>query len=169
MRNLLVAFLLIFAVGLLLAMNPANAELRQGQKIPAYTFTNLDGKEVKLGGKQNKVYIVDFWATWCGPCRKAIPFLQEMHTKYNKRGLEVVGVALSSGTQTEVKRFVEDNEMTYNVCVPTDTAVSGKYKVEAFPTLYIVDKQGYIRYAAVGYSEESDAEILKVVGDLLAE
>jgi thiol-disulfide isomerase/thioredoxin len=162
---------LLFGIALLLLFTaPAGAQLRPRQKLPEMTLTDLKGNEVKLGGKQNKVYLIDFWATWCGPCRASIPFLQELHDKYAKRGLVVVGVALESGTEAEVRSFVEHNEMTYTICVPRNQAeIKRKYRIEGFPTMYIVDKKGVIRHASLGYSEEEQDVILKVIADALAE
>lgn len=171
MKNILVAAMFILVLGFVMMMLPANAELKRGQKLPVAAMTDLNGSEIKMGGKQNRAYVIDFWATWCGPCKAAIPFLQELHDKYAKRGVSVIGIALQSGSEQEVRRFVEDYSMTYPITVPPaeGKAVMNQFRVDAFPTLYVVDKRGIIRLVEVGYSEEGEQRIIKAIADILAE
>ncbi len=162
--------ILLIGVAVILFTATSGMQLRRGAKFPQMTFVDLNGKEVKLGGKQDKVYLVDFWATWCGPCRAAIPFLQELHEKYSEKGLVVVGVALDSGSEQDVRAFVENQKMTYRICVPKNQEeVKQRYRVKAYPTMYIVDKKGIVRYVEEGYSEELQEEILRQIGYALME
>jgi thiol-disulfide isomerase/thioredoxin len=145
----------------------ASAELSRGEKMPPMTMTDLNGKQIKIAAS-GKVQIIDFWATWCGPCRQAIPGLQALHKKYQSRGLQVIGVAMQSGTAQDVKQFVKQHGMTYPICMPPDSVLH-KYQVQAFPTLYVVDKKGVVRHAQVGFSLASEKAIHQAVTQLLAE
>lgn len=170
MKRYILPLALLGVAAFLFATMPSGAQLRVGQKMPEMTFKDLKGNEVKLGGKQDKVYLVDFWATWCGPCLAAIPFMQELHDKYKERGLVVVGVALDSGTPEEVRAFVEARKMTYTIVVPPNQQeVMRRARVKAFPTMYIVDKKGIIRYAEEGFGPEAMEDILRVLGQTLIE
>lgn len=169
MRNFIVLILLLGIAALFLSAT-SGTQLRRGQKFPQMQLVDINGKEVQLGGKQEKVYLVDFWATWCAPCRRSMPFLQELHEKYSEKGLVVVGVALESGSESEVRAFVENLGITYHICVPSNQGeVKRRYRVNVFPTMYLVDKKGVIRYAEEGYSDDLREELLRQIGYALNE
>lgn len=162
--------ILLLGVAALFLTATSGAQLRRGQKFPQMKLVDINGREVQLGGKQDKVYLVDFWATWCAPCRESIPFLQELHEKYSEKGLVIVGVALDSGSEQEVRAFIENFKVTYRIVVPRNQQeVMQRYRVKAFPTMYIVDKKGVVRYAEEGYAEELQEEILRQIGYALNE
>ncbi|GIV08732.1 MAG: thioredoxin [Fimbriimonadales bacterium] len=170
MKRYILPLALLGVAAFLFATMPSGAQLRVGQKMPEMTFKDLKGNEVKLGGKQDKVYLIDFWATWCGPCLAAIPYMEELYNKYKDRGVVVVGVALDSGTPEEVRAFVEQRKMSYPIVVPANQQdVMRRARVKAFPTMYIVDKKGIIRYAEEGFAPEAMEDILRVLGQTMIE
>lgn len=124
---------------------------------PAIEFSlkDLDGKVVKLADFRGKVVVVDFWATWCGPCKASFPFLQKMHEKYRDNP-NVVFLALDtweneSGVRREdlVKKFMSDNKYTFTVLY--DEGFVEKYGVEGIPTKFLIDKKGKIQFKSVGF------------------
>ncbi len=124
---------------------------------PAVDFAlqNLDGKTVKLSELKGKVVVVDFWATWCGPCKASFPYLQKVYDKY-KGNPNVVILALNtwenvSGKEREdlVKKFMADNKYTFPVLY--DQGFVEKYGVEGIPTKFVIDKRGMIQFKSVGF------------------
>ncbi len=166
--QIVVPLVLIGIAVLLFMASPPSASLRAGRPLPEMQFTDLNGETVKIGGAQDKVYLVDFWATWCAPCRQSMPFFQELHEEFGERGLEVVGIALESGSAQNVRSFVQSLRLTYRIVVPeNEDEVRSLYQVQSFPTLYIVDRNGTIRYAETGFSNEFRDDIRRVVEQLL--
>ncbi len=110
---------------------------------PELALKDADGKTVKLSDYKGKVVVLDFWATWCGPCKIEIPWLMEFQRKYKDRGFTVVGVSMDDGWHV-VKPFVEEFRMNYPVVLGTDEAAQAFGGVEVLPTTFIIDKQGRI-------------------------
>jgi peroxiredoxin len=145
-------------IGLLFIINNLNGEPEQGPYPPNYvpaaqkssalapdfTLPTVDGKQLKLSDYKGKVVIIDFWATWCPPCRKGIPDLIDLKKKYGARGFEVIGISLDTETKGQVPGFVKTNSMNYPV-VYGDQNVTRLYGgIEAIPTSFVIDKQGKI-------------------------
>ncbi|MGH7456867.1 MAG: TlpA family protein disulfide reductase, partial [bacterium] len=124
---------------------------------PDFSAKNLAGETVQLAQLKGKVVVLDFWATWCGPCKAAFPYVQKVYEKY-KDNSDVVILAVNtweneSGAEREklVKKFLEDNKYTFPV-VYDETSVVEKYKVEGIPTQFFIDRKGVIQFKEGGFN-----------------
>ncbi len=112
-----------------------------------FTLTNLKGKKVKLSDYKGKVVILDFWATWCGPCRASFPKMQELVEKYKNRNVEFFFINVwekmkPADIKTNVAKFIKENNYSFNVLFDFTDEIAAKYKVEAIPTKIVIDKNG---------------------------
>lgn len=112
---------------------------------------SITGADVSLEGLRGKVVILDFWATWCGPCRMTIPLLKEMHEKYNGQGLVVVGI--SDETVKQVAPFAESMKMDYTVVADSasPSVWQANYQVRSLPTMAVIDRDGKLRMYEQGF------------------
>ena len=128
----------------------------------------IDGKSVSLEGYKGKVVVMDFWATWCGPCRMTIPSLQSVHGKYAKRGVVVLGV--SNEDKGTVAPFAKQMKMTYTLVADEKASTAMQnYGVEGIPTMVVIDKKGRVRKFEVGMNPNLKAEMDRLLPKLLAE
>lgn len=132
---------------------------------PAWTLTDLSGKTLSSAELAGKVVVVDFWATWCAPCREMIPGYVELHRKYADRGLVVVGISLDQQGEDVVKPFVENFGMTYPVALGDGAIVDAFGGVEYLPTAFLIDRAGQIRHRKIGAIAPADYE--RLVASLL--
>ncbi len=130
------------------------------KKAPEFTLQNLDGKSTKLSDFKGRVVLLDFWATWCGPCRASIPGLEKLHKTYSGKGLAVLAVSLDDGGWDYVKSFQGEYGITYAILKGTQD-VASKYMALTIPTVVLIDKEGNIhrRYLGSGNEEEIEKEL----------
>jgi peroxiredoxin len=120
---------------------------------PDFELKGLDGKTVKLSEYRGKVVILDFWATWCPPCREEIPHFIKLQKELGDEGLAIIGVSLDQ-TDSPVKSFIKEHGINYPV-VMGDRNLASKYGgVRAIPTTFVIDKKGEIAKKYVGYKSE---------------
>jgi thiol-disulfide isomerase/thioredoxin len=128
---------------------PAPADVRKGQAVPAFEVKTTDGKTVKFPQDyKGKVVLLDFWATWCGPCRSILPALDALHRKYHDKGVEIIGI--SSENLEELKAFQADGKHAYSLFNDVSRITTGKYQAFAYPTLVLIDRKGIIQRIEVG-------------------
>ena len=127
---------------------------------PDFTLQDLSGKKVRLADFKGKVVLIEFWATWCPPCRAEIPTIERLHAQYGSKGLTVLAIALDEGGWDEVKAFAAEHKISYTVLKGTED-VSSKYMVRLIPSTFLVDKEGNIkkRYMGGGSSEAVEQDI----------
>lgn len=123
-----------------------------------FTLTNLEGKNVKLSDYRGKVVVLDFWATWCGPCRASFPNMQELVNEYKNKDVAFFFIDVwQEGTvneiNKEVSKFITDNKYTFNVLFDYNKDVATKYKIEAIPAKIVIDKNG--DFLSIGSSEDN--------------
>lgn len=112
---------------------------------PAFALRDLDGREFSLASLRGQVVLLDFWATWCAPCRKSMPELEALHQRYRARGVTVLGVSIDEGSPKKVRGFVKARRLTYPIAIDTDRAPAwAAYKVKAVPAAFLIDRDGRI-------------------------
>ena len=122
----------------------------QLKSAPSWALADLAGEAMTSDELRGKVVLVDFWATWCGPCRKSIPHLIDLHNEYKDQGLEVVGVSLDQKGPSVVIPFVEKYKITYPVVMGTQKVVQDFGGVRGIPTAFIISQDGKIYRKLVG-------------------
>jgi thiol-disulfide isomerase/thioredoxin len=124
---------------------------KESVSAPDFTLKTLDGQEITLSKLKGKVILLDFWATWCGPCRESIPHLIHLYKTYQKNGLEVIGMNLDRGDIETVRRFAKAMNIPYPI-VSTPEEVSRNFGITGLPTAVFIDKEGKVREKIVGFN-----------------
>ncbi len=130
-------------------------------RIPSEDFmlTTLGGNEQALADYRGKMVFLNFWATWCAPCRDEMPSMQVLYDELSDEGLEIVAVNVLE-TEDMVSAFVEENGFTYSVMLDSDGRVSLRYSVRAYPTTYIIDRAGNVIAVRQGFHTWSTPEMI---------
>ncbi|MEO0115591.1 MAG: TlpA disulfide reductase family protein [candidate division WOR-3 bacterium] len=165
MKNVLIsAVLVVFLIG----CGGGSTKPSSPQISNKYDFTleSMQGDKVTLSALKGKVVILDFWATWCPPCRAAIPKLIELYNKYRNQGLLILGIALDE--RDKVVKLSKEMEINYPVLFD-DKVTSKNYEIQSIPTLFVIDKKGKQVHKEIGFSEEGFQEIEEKIVQLLAE
>ena len=138
-----------------------------GTQAPAFAMDSaVGGTKIKMDAMAGKVVIVDFWATWCEPCKKSFPKLQELNVKYKASGLEIVGIS-EDDENTGVKDFGSTYGAKFPIGWDNGKTIAGKWQPKSMPATFIVDKKGVVRFVHLGYHDGEEAEIEKEVKGLL--
>jgi thiol-disulfide isomerase/thioredoxin len=135
--------------------HPNAPGLAVGSSAPGWTLRDASGKVYSLQGFKGKLVILDFWATWCGPCRQAMPALQKLNEKYGKKGVVIVGI--NTWESGDPARFMKDNGFSFLLLLDGNE-VAKSYHVSGLPTLYIISADGKILFGEVGVGSEGSPE-----------
>lgn len=140
------------------------SKIRNEVKAPDFKLATIGGEEFHLSDFEGKVVMLNFWGTWCPPCRKEIPDLINLQAKYQKDGLEIVGITLNSGSVADIKKFADKYNMNYTILTDIKNNetqnVSYLYgkaigqPISAVPTTFIIDREGYIVKEYLGARSE---------------
>ena len=125
---------------------------------PAWKLADLDGKPVSLADFKGKVVILDFWGTWCAPCRDEIPGFVELQKKFADKGLVVVGISLDQEGAAFVQKFVKQHGVTYPVVVGNQEVAAAYDGIDALPTTFIIDRAGKVVKGHRGFTEQAKFE-----------
>ncbi len=127
---------------------------------PTWKLVSLDGSEIGSEALKGKVVVVDFWATWCGPCVHEIPGYVAMQKKYADRGLVIVGLSVDRKGEAAVRPFATRMDVNYPLAIATPEVIAAFGELEAIPTTYLIDREGRIRHKKTGAMEAADYEKL---------
>ena len=134
---------------------------------PDFALTDAGGSKVRLADYQGKVVLLNFWATWCGPCNVEIPWFSEFENACKDRGFAVVGVSMDEGGWKTVKPYIEQMKMSYRIVIGNDALAKAYGGVDSLPTTFLIDRDGKIAATHTGLIGRStyEKEIAQLLGD----
>lgn len=151
-----------------ISQNNQSVENKDNDKIMSIDFTLYDqyGKEHKLSEYRGKTVFLNFWATWCPPCRGEMPHIEDLYKEYNKNKDEVVILGVASpnlgneGSEEDIKEFLSQNKYSFPVVMDKDGSLAYQYGISAFPTTFIIDKDGYVTQYVPGAMDKETMKSL---------
>ncbi len=153
-----------------------NATPLDGKIAPGFTLPDLNGNKVSLSSYKGRPLVVDFWATWCGPCKVEIPWFEKLHDQYASQGLEIIGVSADDldkddpeklfTEKRDIADFVQKMHMNYPILIDAQSIENSYGGLDALPTTFFIDKNGRIVASTIGLAprDEIEADIRKAIG-----
>jgi peroxiredoxin len=133
--------------------------MKAGTMAPDFELKTPDGKAVKLSSYRGKAVLLNFWATWCGPCKVETPWLVDFYKQYQPQGLEILGVAMDdSSSRDEIPKFIKDMNVNYTIVEGTEDVADTYGGVNVFPVSFFIDRNGKIVSVVLGLTDHSDME-----------
>ena len=155
---LVVVIAIMLFAARMMVHRPHRGDLR-GQPAPEFALKTLNGKEVKLADLRGKAVLLNFWATWCGPCKIEMPWFEKLQATYGSQGLQVIGVAMDDASPEEIAKFAKDEvHVTYPILLGTEQVGTEYGGIEFLPTTYFIDRNGKIVERALGLKGRSELE-----------
>jgi peroxiredoxin len=164
MKKIFYSTVIIFSFAILTHAQDVNS------KAPDFNAKDMDGKTIHLSDLKGKVVLIDFWASWCVPCKKSMPHLIELYNAYKDTSFTAIGVNVDT-EKDKVKQFEEEinDNIPFPVIFDKDSEIPPLYEVEGMPTTVVVNKQGIIKYKEVGYTNELKEKLDKIIKDLTSQ
>ena len=159
-------YLLLF--GCLVAWSGIAESVSISGPAPNFTLKSLSGENIKLSELTGNVVLINFWASWCGPCRQEMPFLNAIHNKYKALGFTVLGVNVEEEV-ANARSFIAERPVDFPILFDSNNKVSELYKVIAMPTTVVIDRDGKLRFLHQGYQSGDEVEYRKMVKILVRE
>ena len=140
----------------------------EGQPAPDFALQSSTGENLRLSEFRGDVVMINFWATWCGPCRQEMPLLDELYSRYQRVGFSLLGVNIDDDSRRAMQ-MIEELGVNFPVLFDARKEVSKLYEVEAMPVTVIVDREGKVRYIHHGYKPGYEDKYLDQIRSLLRE
>ncbi|MBI3015254.1 MAG: TlpA family protein disulfide reductase [Candidatus Tectomicrobia bacterium] len=167
------ALLLVVALGvwyIYSTRKSAAPEVRPevGYLAPDFALSDLEGRIIRLSDlRGKKAVFLNFWATWCPPCRAEMPTMQKAYEQHQSRGLEILAVSIDRGGKKAVQEFMQELKLTFPALLDPDMSVLRMYRVVGIPVSLLIDRKGIIRYKHVGSRDWTSAESKKQLAAIL--
>jgi cytochrome c biogenesis protein CcmG/thiol:disulfide interchange protein DsbE len=131
--------------------------LKDRKPAPNFTLRDAGGQSVSLGDYKGKVVLLNFWATWCGPCTLEIPWFEQFEQQYRSKGFEVVGISMDEEGWSAIKPYIAEHKMNYRVLLGNDSVAALYGGVDSLPTTFIIDREGRFAFPPhVGLAEKNE-------------
>jgi peroxiredoxin len=140
-----------------------------GKPAAAFQLNDLAGSQVSLADFKGKVVLLDFWATWCGPCRQEMPLLEDIYKKYKPMGFTMLGVNVEPDSKAAEAWLAKQKPVSFPIAFDTESKVSKMYKVAGMPSTVFVDRKGNIRIMHKGYKPGDENIYLTQIRSMLKE
>jgi peroxiredoxin len=146
----------------------AGPSLQTGAPAPAFELNSNSGKPVSLADLKGQIVLVNFWASWCGPCRQEMPILEQLNHQYHNKGVALIGVNVEPDSAAATA-WLKATPVTFPILYDVDSKVSKLYEVQGMPNTVILDRKGVVRYIHRGYSPGAENEYLDQIRALIRE
>lgn len=158
----------LLALGLGVAQAIPVDTLRNGAPAPVFQLNSAAGGRVNLADYRGQVVLLNFWASWCGPCRTEMPILEQLHKQYKAKGFTMVGVNVEPNSGDALKAL-QKTPVSFPILFDTDSTVSKLYQVQGMPNTVILDRKGNVRYVHRGYKPGDENLYLDQIRALIRE
>jgi peroxiredoxin len=158
----------LFALTMLFTAGQLQAATATAGPAPDFTLKSNSGKNIKLSELRGQVVMINFWASWCGPCRQEMPLLDQLYQRYQPMGFTLLGVNVEEDS-TAADKILKEIPVSFPVLYDNKSKVSESYQVQAMPSTFLIDRDGKLRYLHKGYKPGTEQDYQQQIRELIRE